>query len=303
MKKIAIVTQSYKNDYEECKLLCDSIDRFAPEIDHFIFVNDEDFKLFQSMNYGRHMVHKKGEILPWYLIRFPWKIMGHHFYISPFTIPVREWIVQQICKLGVFEVLGNEYVATFNIDSETVFMKPFVINKWINEKGDYFLFRNINDEEPSKDDYYAAAKNLFNISESDFEDISKWNYMNTPVCFEKENLKEILAVIGRRAKFGGWKRVLCNVYRFSEYYTYGLYSDYFLGLRNHYLTDIHTFPQIDMSWCKDENEFKELMMNLLVDDNCMGLWLQKGARYCNSENYLDINIIRKVITDYWDGNI
>lgn len=41
-QKIAIITQSYKNDYNECKLLCESIDRFSPELDHFIFVNDED---------------------------------------------------------------------------------------------------------------------------------------------------------------------------------------------------------------------------------------------------------------------
>lgn len=58
-QKIAIITQSYKNDYNECKLLCESIDRFSPELDHFIFVNDEDIKLFQSLKYGKHKVYKK----------------------------------------------------------------------------------------------------------------------------------------------------------------------------------------------------------------------------------------------------
>ena len=29
--KIAFITQSYKNDFKECKLLCDSIDRFVSE--------------------------------------------------------------------------------------------------------------------------------------------------------------------------------------------------------------------------------------------------------------------------------
>lgn len=116
-QKVAIVTQSYKNDYKECKLLCESIDIFASDIDHFIFVNDEDYKLFQTLNYGHHKVHKKGEILPWYMIRIPWKMLGHHFHVSVLTIPVREWIIQQICKLGVFEVIGDEYDAVFNIDS------------------------------------------------------------------------------------------------------------------------------------------------------------------------------------------
>lgn len=29
--KVAIITQSYKNDFRECKLLCESIDKFAPK--------------------------------------------------------------------------------------------------------------------------------------------------------------------------------------------------------------------------------------------------------------------------------
>lgn len=39
MKKLAFITQSYKNDYKECALLCESMDRFLPkEIDHFILL-------------------------------------------------------------------------------------------------------------------------------------------------------------------------------------------------------------------------------------------------------------------------
>lgn len=109
MKKLAFITQSYKNDYKECALLCESMDRFLPkEIDHFIFVNDEDYDLFLSLHNEHHIVYKKSTILPWWLIRCPFKVLGHHYHISPITIPVREWIIQQICKLGVFEVIGNE---------------------------------------------------------------------------------------------------------------------------------------------------------------------------------------------------
>lgn len=32
--KVAIITQSYKNDFRECKLLCESMDKFAPDMDH-----------------------------------------------------------------------------------------------------------------------------------------------------------------------------------------------------------------------------------------------------------------------------
>lgn len=69
MKKIAFVTQTYKPDFPQCKLLCKSMDLFADSFDHYIFVNDEDFKYFGCLNYGRHHVFKKSTILPWYFIR------------------------------------------------------------------------------------------------------------------------------------------------------------------------------------------------------------------------------------------
>ena len=86
--KVAIITQSYKNDFKECKLLCESMDKFASDIDHYIFVNDEDIEMFQDLRYGRHQVFKKSTILPWFLVRLPWKMMGHHFHVSLLTIPV-----------------------------------------------------------------------------------------------------------------------------------------------------------------------------------------------------------------------
>lgn len=91
MESLAIVTQSYRNDIRECALLCESIKRFVPgDIPHHIFVNDEDFRLFKENPAfkGRH-IHRKSEIMPWHHIQFPFKVLGHRYLVSPFTIPVR----------------------------------------------------------------------------------------------------------------------------------------------------------------------------------------------------------------------
>lgn len=62
MKKLAFITQSYKNDYKECALLCESMDRFLPkEIDHFIFVNDEDYDLFLSLSITNIILFTKSQ--------------------------------------------------------------------------------------------------------------------------------------------------------------------------------------------------------------------------------------------------
>lgn len=135
MQKIALVTQSYRDDFEECRLLCESIDRFARDMMHFIFVNDEDEKMFRPLEYGNHKVLKKGTIMPWYFFRLPFKFKGHRFKISPLSLPVRGWIEQQICKLGIFDIIGKEYDAVLNIDSECVLMKPLVVERYILNGG------------------------------------------------------------------------------------------------------------------------------------------------------------------------
>lgn len=298
MGKIAVVTQSYKNDFNECRLLCESMDRFAPELDHFIFVNDEDAKMFTCMNYGKHKVYKKSTVLPWYFFRVPLKVLGHHFYVSPLTIPVREWIVQQVCKLGVFEVIGKEYEAVFNIDSETLFLKPFDISKWVRD-GQYIMYRTLNVNEPSHDEYCIAAKKLLKL-DVPISEFGKYNYMNTPVCFVRENTYQLLERIKENNVLHSWKLALCNTYRFSEYYTYGIFTDNVLGGKNHVIIDKHFFPQIDISECSGKDDFLQKVESALSDNCAMGLWLQKKDRKSLAKKYLAFSDIEKVVKDFGD---
>ena len=75
----------------------------------------------------------KSLVLPQWLFRVPFKILGHHFHVSFLTIPVREWIIQQIVKLGVWEVLDPSIDVFFNIDSEGVFMNYFKEDTYWND--------------------------------------------------------------------------------------------------------------------------------------------------------------------------
>lgn len=297
MGKIAIVTQSYKNDFNECRLLCESIDRFASQIDHFIFVNDEDIRLFKVLNYGRHKVFKKSTIMPRFFIRIPFKLLGHHFYVSPFTIPVREWILQQICKLGVFEVIGADYDAIFHIDSETVFMKPFVVSEW-KKDGKYIMFRIPNIDEPSHDDYVKSAKKLLGLPQS-IAEIGFWNYMNIPTCFVRENTEKLLERIRRVSKFKNWKLALCNTYRFSEYYTYGIYTNIVMGMKNHFPIDYKIFPIIDITACHTKEELSTMITEALKGKHVLGVLLNKRDRKHLSDQYIDFNLSKSVIKEYW----
>ena len=303
--KYAFVTQSYKADYNECCLLCKSIDRFAAGIDHYVFVNDEDFKLFQSLNYGSHKIYKKSSILPWYLIRIPWKILGHKFYVSFWTYPVREWIVQQICKLGIFEIIGDSYDAVFHLDSECIFMRSFDVFQWYRE-GKYEMYKipygNGYTIEPSHEDYCKAVIDLLKL-ELNYDEIAQYNYMSNFVCFERKNVESLLSYLSLNYGLGGWKRALCNQYRFSEFYTYGIYYDHILKSDNHFVITKRPFIQIDRSYGSGKEDF-ELKMEKLLEDNkdVMGVIVQKDSRKSKAEDYLQFDELSDIIHSYWKRN-
>lgn len=298
MEKIAFVTQSYKPDFDVCKLLCKSIDRFSPNVDHYIFVNDEDVKLFKSLQYKNHYVLGKSTILPWFFIRFPFKIAGHIFYLSPFTIPMREWIMQQICKLGVFEVLGNQYDAVFNIDSETILLKNFDINS-LYKDGKYRLYRTDNVLlEDAHFEYCKSIKKFFGNKAPSDDKLYKYNYMDMPVCFVKDSLQEMLKLIAKNSIYKNWKLALANTYRFSENYTYGNYVINVEGEKNHYLTSQKIIPVLHSKNYKNGDSLYQAIMQVMnANSNMIGIVLQKTDR-AKGTNYLDIDEIQSVFNRF-----
>lgn len=123
--------------------------------------------------------------------------------------------------------------------------------------------------------------------------------MNTPVCFVRENTEKLLREIAKSYWMHSWKLALCNTYRFSEYYTYAIYTDKILDMKNHFLIDYHVFPQIDISECPDMDDFKEKMKQSLSTATSVGLWLQKKDRKLLADKYLSFEEIEKVIKAEW----
>ena len=294
MAKIALATQTYKADFDECKLLCQSIDLFVPKyIPHYIFVNDDDYDFFRNTDFFRNrLVFKKSELLPWYLFGYAKKFLGHQYYFSPFSIPVREWIIQQICKLSIFEFIDKDIDAVINIDSEVVFLKPF--NETLFFRGDKFLFfKEPFREEPSHLEYCRIGKKLLNISE-DVNDIAKYCYQSASVIFVRENIKHLHNRIEKSSLIKSWKLKLCNTYRFSEYYLYGMFNEYLFGMKNHFVSDKRPFPMIDISNCNQES-LKKQIDNFKKSSIIQGAWLQKHQRNNKDMHLLSFEQIKDVI--------
>jgi hypothetical protein len=299
-KKLAIVTMSFKDDFKECGLLCKSIDIFVGnEIIHYIIVNDEDYKLFQAYNYGQHTIRKISEILPKWLIRFPFKIAGHRFHVSPFTYPVRGWIIQQICKLGVFEIIDKDIDAVLNLDSESVFMRSFNYDYFVKNEN-YIMFKLKEIQLDSVDKGFCIAAKRLLQTDKDISSLSQHSYINEGVCFERKNLTELLNLIASNNVFGSWKMALCNTYRFSEYFLYGIYVDAILGGRNHFFDDKRIFPHLSIKEYNERKLFENKVKEVMQDDNVIGLWLQKTLRKKNSQNYLEFDAKKQIIESFWN---
>lgn len=272
--KFAFSTQSYKGDFRECKLLCESLDRFAPGIEHFIFVNDEDYLLFRSLNYSQHKVHKKSECTPWYFFRFPFKILDHFFWVSPFTFPMRGWIYQQICKLAIFDVIGDSYDFIINMDSEVIMIKPFDLNS-VYKGGKFKLYRNIaTGADPYRGKYIRSIQKFFKGSFPQ-EEMYKYGYMDITTIFVRENIQDMLSEIQKNSPYWNWRLWMANTIKFSEFYTYGNYVVYGLNLRNHYLTENLDVQLIEYETHIDKNSMDMLMEKIENDPSKTYLWVQK----------------------------
>lgn len=292
--KIAFITQSYKDDYKECKLLCESIDKFVPgEIIHYIFVNDLDIALFKHLGNERRVILPKSAIIPNHLFQLPFQIKGHNIWLSPITIPVRGWIIQQIVKLGVFECVDADCFV--NIDSEVVFVKQF--NKdMIVQDGRVLLHRQTKMwTYKSRKIYNEAASKLLKIPNGEY--LMKSYYMSTSFCFTKIDLLKLTNRIKENSIINNWKMPLLNTYRFSEYMLYGIFIEHILGFESsgHYISEEGFVIE---PWELSDYNALSQKINNLSNQKEVAVLLQKGSRLNTKHLSFDDN--KKIIYNAWD---
>lgn len=295
--KYAFSTQSYRGDFEECKLLCESLDRFAPGVEHFIFVNDEDWDMFQALSYGQHILKKKSKCIPWFFFRFPFKLRDHYFWLSPFTFPMRGWIYQQVCKLAVFDVIGDDYDFVINLDSEAILIKPFDLSS-ICRDGKFKLFRDTNTQWDTHQGLYTDAIQKFFKGTFPQKELDKYQYMDIATVFDRRNLQSMLSEIKSNSPYGSWKLWMANTLKFSEFFTYGNYVVHKLNGGNHYLTEESTVRWIEYKKHLDKNEMNEILDAYEKDPNVNFLWVQK-VRHVEGQSETFFGELKDYFYDRW----
>ncbi len=238
--QLAIVTPSYHIDYEPCRLLVDSVNRYVEDsIIHYLIVPKNDYYLFRHLESYRTKVLFQEDFLPRWIIPFP---ISKKWYLSLKTLPVRGWIRQQIVKLSIGELLPEPFFLI--IDSDTFFVKKFCLENFVREDNISLYCEPLKNSIPEFDVWQRTSADIFNLN--GFNTISDI-YVAPFIFWKKQILKSMFHTIEIKQN-KSWQRVLCGQLRLSEYTLYGIYVSQVLGLDNsgHYNDPVkHTHDYYD----------------------------------------------------------
>lgn len=222
----AIITPSYYADYERCKLLVETVKKFIPDhVIHYLVIDKRDIPLFEPLTDKRTKILVVENITPWWISRIPGV---KKFWWSWRSIPIKNWILQQIVKLSVANEISQD-VLLF-VDSDVFFVKPFD-PKTLEKDGKVPLFMELGQIEKSRinkdqtiwfernDTWHQVAAKLIGLAPEAQYDT---NFIGNIIPWRKENVIELhkhLTKINKR----NWVLTIANKWMFSEYVLYGLY--------------------------------------------------------------------------------
>lgn len=233
--RLALITPSYAPDRNRCSLLSQSIDRWVdPSIDHIVVVPRRDKAVFHSLP-SRSKVITVESILP----KFFWQVpVVKKWWLTPCSLPVRGWIMQQIVKLSIGLAIDAD-VLVF-ADSDVTFIRPLGSSHIVKE-GRVRLHRIPGaGRGPRHLRWNRKAAELLGLPERDY---FGYDYIGQLVCWRRENVVQLhrhLETIAGR----GWHCILCNTLHFAEYILYGVFVEHVLGEQSG-----HYFDSEDLCHC------------------------------------------------------
>jgi hypothetical protein len=231
-----ILTLSYRGDFDCCRLLCESVDRFAPEhFVHKLYVPTGDLALFAPFaNARRTVASQDRDLLPRWMWKAPmpgprWRewlrLPRRNIYLSLFGPPVRGWIAQQMMKIAAAATAETEVI--LHVDSDTLFIRPLSLDRLVRADGKVRLYRTPDKvDQPGHRLWHETASRLLGLTPDPFHN---GDYIDQLVVWRRSTARRLIA---RLEEVGGrdWRKVLANMPHFSEYILYGVFADASLGL-------------------------------------------------------------------------
>lgn len=226
-----ILTCSFRGDYELCEMLCESVDRFvSPQIRHQLYVPESDIPLFAKFASDRRSILSQESLLPSGFRKLPLppralyrllRFSRRNFYVTPFSLPVRGWIAQQIMKLQAAANAPTEII--LHVDSDTAFVRPVAAQSMIPEPGKVRLYRT---PDPTPLDshklWHQVAHRLLGLP-APLPAVYHQDYIGDIIVWRRSVVQRLLRRIDEIGK-RDWRITLARTPHFSEYILYGTFA-------------------------------------------------------------------------------
>ncbi|MFZ4641325.1 MAG: DUF6492 family protein [Nodosilinea sp.] len=217
-----LITPSYAQDFERCRLLCKTRKRFLPEfVKHYIVVDSRDLSLFKILSDFNTEILVVEDILPWWIKRLPFSKQG---WVSFKGLPIRNWILQQLVKLSIASILEEDILGF--VDSDVAFIRAFDPSSFI-QKDQVRLYRNpssIPREWKNFSRWYKTSSRLLGVPETIYP---APNFIGDLITWRRSlvlKLHHYLEVRFQRH----WLETLANTLHWSEYILYGMFIEHVL---------------------------------------------------------------------------
>jgi len=230
----AIVTPSYVEDFERCRLLCETLDRHVTGFaHHYILVEHRDMALFRQLQGSRRTVIDERDLLPDWLRPFsdPLSLFRRRVWLSWKTKPLRGWHVQQLRRIIVAAHVPQE-VLVF-CDSDVVFVKPFDCGAFYRDDRVRLFRRDDTMKGEVRYDHRLWSRNAGLALGIASPAVSPHDYISTLIAWRRETVLSMCRRIEERHG-RDWVEVLGSSRKFSECMLYGRYVDEVLEGQGHF---------------------------------------------------------------------
>jgi hypothetical protein len=218
----ALITPSFRLDFDRCKLLVESAERWvAPHVHHYLVIDRRDVPMFSSLRSSRTSILIVEDIIPPWLFRLP---VTRRFWFSFRTLPVRNWILQQIVKLSIPSVVEKDVLLC--TDSDTFFVAPYDPREFERDgKVPLFVETGQRGLIKSNDEWHRVAAGLLGLAPEASYDT---NYIGNVIPWRRDTG---LALQRRISEVTGkpWQLALSYQPVFAEYILYGMFTHGVLG--------------------------------------------------------------------------
>lgn len=222
--KTAVMTASYEKDFERCKLLCESMDRFMfGRWHHYILVDRGDVSLFSALSGPKRTILSEADLLPAWFRSYPDPLtLGRRrVWLTPYSLPLRGWHAQQVRRLAMARHIEAD--ALLSIDSDVMLVRPFdPAGLWSAEGLRMFRAHDgaVN-ATPAHLDWLAYAGELLGLPK---RPNPAHDYISNMVPWRVDTARAMLDHIEQRSG-KSWLRAVISSRAISECMIYGRFAD------------------------------------------------------------------------------